>query len=208
MLDKGIFLSSELVWLEGSLVGPDHPAYRPPYILDLTDGQRYELLTLKLPPRLKDGNFNPDNSSYIQFADRVFVDLSGHRLIALSANFRANQNERVILDGFSGDDDEFLDLVKSFGVEYENVDSSESGPDSNVSSPSGKLFVKNGGIYLSNTNALFEAIPYSYYFRSWYYDDSGVVIHDDYGTYWIMTQFFGDYYHLSRPVLKLRLAVP
>jgi hypothetical protein len=56
-----VFLSSELVWLEGSLVGPDNPNYRPHYILDLTTGQRYELLDLDLLPRLDGGEFGPKN---------------------------------------------------------------------------------------------------------------------------------------------------
>jgi hypothetical protein len=36
LLDHGIFLSSELVWLEGSFIRPENPGYRPHYILDLT----------------------------------------------------------------------------------------------------------------------------------------------------------------------------
>ncbi len=52
LLEDGIFLSSELVWLEGSIEGPKDNNYRPHYILDLTNGQRYELLDLDWLPRL------------------------------------------------------------------------------------------------------------------------------------------------------------
>jgi hypothetical protein len=206
--ERVVFLSSDLIWVMRRW-NPGDTFYSPDYVLDLTDGQRYELLDLMSLPRLEDGKFNPDNYSYIQSADRVFIDFSQDRLIALSTDFRTNQSGRVILDGHIIDHGEFLlKLVKSLGMDYENVDSSRGGPESNKPSPTGKLFVRNNGIYLSRTNALFDVIPYSYYFRSWYYDESGVVIHDNYGTYWIMTQFFGKYYHLSYPVLKLRLPAP
>ena len=68
LLDHGVFLSSELVWLEGSPVGSDNPNYRPNYILDLTDGQRYELTDLDRLPRLDGGKFNPKYYAYFQSA--------------------------------------------------------------------------------------------------------------------------------------------
>ncbi len=204
--DRVVFLSSDLVWLRG--LNPGDTSYTPGYILDLTDGQYYELLDLT---RFccENNKFNPANYSYIQSADRVFIDRSSNRLIALSTDFRTKQSERVILNGIISDDDEFLlKLIKTLEIDYDNVDSSRSGPPSNLPSPTGVFFVRNNGIYLSKANTVFDVIPYSYYFRSWYYDESGVVIHDNYGTYWIRTQFFGSYYHLSRPVLKLRLPIP
>jgi hypothetical protein len=183
-----VFLDPNLVWV------------RPKHILDLTDGQSYELLDLMSLPRLENNNFNPDNYSYIQSADRIFIDLSSNNLIALSTDFRTNQNGRVILTGYINDEDEFLlELVKSLGMDYVEADSSRSGPRSNMPSPTGAFRYRD---------LMFEGVHYSYSFRSWYYDDSGVVIHDDYGTYWILTQFTGDYYHLSLPVLKVRLPAP
>lgn len=213
MAMRTVFLSNELVWLEGSIVGPEHPDYRPHYILDLTDGQRYELSDLMSLPRLEDNKFNPDDYSYIQSADLVFIDPSKDELIALSADFRTNQSGRVILEGHITDDGEFLlQLAKDLKVDYVNVDSEWAGPRSNNLSPTGTLYVLKNGIYLSKTDELFDAIPFWYYFRSWYYDESGVVIHDNYGTYWLQPRYMGEYglniYHLSYPVLKLRLPEP
>ncbi len=209
--DRVVFLNPELAWFERRGSNSNYPNYSPDYILDLTDGQHYELLDLLSLPRLEGNNFNPAIYSYIQSADRVFIDLSKNRLIALSTDFHTNQNGRVILSGFtiSTDDEEILPkLVKSLDMDYENVDFSLRSKFSSTPSPTGKYVVRRDGIYLSKTNKKL-ATPYmSYYFRSWYYDESGVVVHDGYGTYWILTQFFGDYYHLSYPVLKLRLPIP
>ncbi len=199
-----VFLSPELVWLIGSANG-----YRPHYILDLKDGQRYEILNLTLLPLLADGKFNPNNYSYIQSADRVFIDLSKDRLIALTTNFRTNPNGRIVLDGYIGHESQFLlKLMKNFNMDYENVDLSLRSSFSNTPSPTGKYVVRGDGIYLSTTNTKLDTPPMTQYFKSWYYDESGVVVHDNYGTYWIITQFFGKYYHLPYPVLKLRLPLP
>ncbi len=206
--ERVVFLSPELVWLIGSVNGPEYSNYRPHYILDLTDGQRYELLDLGLLPRLENRKFNPDNYSYIRSADRVFIDLSRNKLIALSTDFRTNQNGRVVLNGYTHNEDEFLlKLAKDLGMDYENVDLSLRSKRSNTPSPTGKYVVREDGIYLSMINTRLPLPPSPYSFRSWYYDDSGVIVHNKYGTYWIITQFFGDYYHLSYPVLKLRLPV-
>jgi len=88
LLDHGIFLSSELVWLEGSLVGPDNPNYRPNYILDLTDGQRYELLDMTWLPLLNGNKFDPKYFAYFQSAEQVFIHHTENRLIALAPDFR------------------------------------------------------------------------------------------------------------------------
>ena len=88
LLDHGIFLSSELVWLEGSSGPPGDIDYRPHYILDLTDGQRYELLDLTWLPRLEGGKFDPEYFAYFQSAEQVFIDHTENRLIALAPDFR------------------------------------------------------------------------------------------------------------------------
>src|ERR671919_709540 len=46
LLTHGVFLNSELVWLEGSPGGLSNPLYTPHYIFDLTKGKRYELVDL------------------------------------------------------------------------------------------------------------------------------------------------------------------
>ena len=74
LLDQGIFLSSELVWLEGSNFSqPESPGYMPHYILDLTNGRRYEMLNLNLLPRLEGGKFDTKYYSYFQSAEQVFI---------------------------------------------------------------------------------------------------------------------------------------
>ena len=137
--ERVVFLSPELVWLEGS-GRPNSPDYSPHYILDLTNGQRYELLDLTLLPRLKDGEFNPDNYAYIQSAERVFIHTN--KLIALSTNFHTNQNGRVIFNELviTTDDDKFLEkLMRSWGIDYEIVDLSLNYLDyTDVPSPTGK----------------------------------------------------------------------
>jgi hypothetical protein len=74
-----VFLDPNLVWV------------KPNYILDLTDGQSYELLDLRQyccdNNKCCDNNgLNPVIYSYIQAADRVFIDPSGDKLIALSTD--------------------------------------------------------------------------------------------------------------------------
>jgi hypothetical protein len=192
--ERLIFLDPNLVLVWG----------KPIYILDLTDGQKYELLNLTSRSRVENGNLNSVVYSYLQSADRFFIDRTSPLLIALSTDFRTNQNGRVILAGNISDDDEFLlKLVKSLEKDYVEVDSSRRGPHSNMPSPTGAFLYRDLRL---------EGVRYSYRFRSWYYDDSGVVIHDDYGTYWLQPRFLGEYgwnfYHLSLPVLKMYLPEP
>lgn len=63
LLDKGVFLSPELVWIRGSGPPPESALYRPNFILDLTTGKRYELLDLGLLPSLEGRKFDPKNFS-------------------------------------------------------------------------------------------------------------------------------------------------
>lgn len=213
--ERIVFLSPDLVWVEGDnvvngiLVGPGDPGYRPDYILDLANGQRYELLDLTLLPRLEDGKFNPANYVYIQSAESVFIH--AHTLIALSTNFHTNQNGRVIFNELviTTDDDKFLEkLMGSWGMDYEMVDLSLDSLDyTDVPSPTGKYFVRDEGIFLSSTNKqVVETRRMSYYFKSWYYDETGVIV-QEFPTHWIRSPFFGSYYQLYNPVLKLRLPV-
>lgn len=85
-------------------------------------------------------------------------------------------------------------------MEYEDVDLAH--PHSNMSSPSSAFLYRD---------LVFEGVRYSYSFRGWYYDDSGVVIHDDYGTYWLQPRYLGTMVWISiifPLVLKLRLVAP
>lgn len=214
LLDKGVFLSPELVWLEGSLVGPDDPNYRPHYILDLMEGKRYALLDLDLLPRLEGGRFDPKNYAYIQNSDSVYIHHSDNTLIALSSNFRESLDERVILSQYSllsgatSEPGETLEqLLHKLGIKYEIIDLGTT-LYKDIPSPTGKYVVRNDGIYLAGTNV--PAITREYTgglfmggnFKGWYYDESGVVF--SYGGYYLFgNSLFGSYFLVPRPIMKM-----
>lgn len=75
----------------------------------------------------------------------------------------------------------------------------------NVPSPTGKYVVREYGIYLSRTNKQVKPLSMLYYFKGWYYDESGVVVQES-PTHWIRSPFIGAHYKLYNPVLKLRLS--
>lgn len=204
----GVFLSSELVWLEGSISPPGDTDYRPHYILDLTTGQRYELLDLDWLPRLEGGKFDPRNYAYIRFAEQVFIHHTQNTLIALSADFRDNPNGRVILSqnslegGYNAEKGKLLEqLVKNLGKEYEVVDFSLRY--ASVPSPTGKYVVRGDGIYLSETNTRIVTHTMAG-FIGWYYDESGVIIGTG-GYPLLVLPGGGSFFYIPGPLLKLRL---
>jgi hypothetical protein len=209
LLDHGVFLSSELVWLEGSLVGPDNPNYRPHYILDLTDGQRYELTDVS--SRI-DQPEPPSYVPYFQSAEQVFIHRYFSRAIALPPNFRQNPEKGVFLyknqlsTETDFEDGELLEIImKDLGVDYEIVDFSRF--DANAPSPTGKYIVHHDGIYISRTNTQVVTSGMGNYFRGWYYDESGVVVQGG-GYYLITLPGTSSHYYIPSPVLKLRLPTP
>jgi hypothetical protein len=212
LLDHGVFLSSELVWLESGVAADPHdPNYRPHYILDLTDGQRYELFDVTRLPRLDDYKFDPKYYSYFTGAEQVFIDQSKNTLIALSINFRQHPKDNVIISQFSlgsasssAKNGELLEqLMKDLGVDYQTIDFSLMYAD--VPSPTGKYIVRGDGIYLSKINTPVVSHDMGWYFRGWYYDESGVVFHE--GTTFLYHAPFGGGvgFPVSYPILKLRL---
>ena len=213
LLDNGVFLSSELVWLEGSSVPPGNISYQPHYILDLTDGQRYELLDLTWLPRLEGGKFDPKYFAYFQSAEQIFVHHTKNKLIALSPDFRQHPEENVIFSQSSlgsinenYKNGELLEqLMKDLGMNYEIVDFSLQYAD--IPSPTGRYIVRGDGIYLSETNTPVMIRDMGWYFKSWYYDESGVVFQDA-GYYLIDLPEASGLYYIPNPVLKLSLPVP
>jgi hypothetical protein len=216
LLEKGIFLSSELVWLKGSLVGPSESGYRPHYILDLTNGERYELVNLTWSA-LDDGKFDIKNYSYFQSAGQIFLHHSENRIIALDFNFRKKLDNNVVFSQSSlGTYSEghisgelLEDLMKELRLEYEIVDFSLDY--SEIPSPTGKYVVHNDGIYLSGTNTRFVDPTYTGrknnlkdYFKSWYYDESAIVI-QEVNTFLFTSPLAGSYYLIPTPILKLHL---
>jgi len=223
LLEKGVFLNPDLVWLEGSLVGPNNPDYRPHYVLDLTDGRRYELLDLDLLPSLEEDKFDPKIYSYIQNADRVYIHYSEQSLIALSADFRNSPNGRVILSqtairSFVDTEPGKLleELLNDLGVPYEIVDYSLRY--SGILSPTGKYIVRSDGIYFSGTTIPVVDLQYTGgrymggnynvgYFRGWYYDDSAVIV-KEFSDFLFTLPGSTSIYEIPRPILKLNLPKP
>lgn len=210
LLDKGIFLSSELVWLEGSPGGPGSPSYHPHYVLNLTDGKRYELLDLTWLP-LKEGRFDPKHYEYLKSADQVFLHHSKNRIIALSSDL--SQGNNVILYKSSPETDEkgklLEQLMRDLGLDYEIVDLSTT-QYTDIPSPTNRYVVRNNGIYLSGTDVSIVNREYTGgrfmggYFKSWYYDESGVVVQGG-GDYLLSLPFGNVFYYIPSPILKLNL---
>ncbi|MBC7878339.1 MAG: hypothetical protein H7Y59_14305 [Anaerolineales bacterium] len=210
LLDHGVFLTSELVWLEGSYSQPDTSGYRTHYILDLTTGQRFELLDLTLLPRLDGQKFDTKYYSYFTGAEQVFIHHSENTLITLSSDFRQRPEDNVIFSqislgsvSLSAKNGELLvQLMKDLGVDYEIVDFSLRYSD--VASPTGKYFVRSDGIYLSETSMPVVTRDMGYYFRGWYYDESGVVFQEGAGYLFNFLESQGSY-RIPSPLLKLNL---
>jgi hypothetical protein len=215
LLDKGKFLSSDLVWLEGSLVGPGQPGYRPHYILDVTDGERYELIDLqwKIPDSIFDnGELNPDLFPYFLDSENVFIHHSRNRVIFLSLDFQLYPERNAIFPqnslgtaSLSARKGELLEqLMKNLGVPYEVVDLSLLYAD--VPSPTGRYIVRSDGIYVSETNEQVMGRDAAFFFVSWYYDESGVVFQKP-GPFLISHPLLGSHYLFPSPILKLHLPV-
>jgi len=227
METKGKLLSSELVWLDGYTwggpPGTENYHYRPDYILDLTDGQRYELINLNQMPLL-DNKFDPKYYAYFQSAEQVFILQKDNMAIALSPDFRQNPEGNVIYfkSPTNGDfeDGEMLEkLMNDLGVKYKIVDFSPSYYyemdihyyyNTDILSPTGKYVVQDDGIYLSETKTAVLNRDMSD-FQGWYYDESGVVVRK--AGYCLIEDSnpdFGVGYHFCIPgtILKMRLPAP
>lgn len=211
LYDYGVFLSPKLVWIKGSLVGPGEIGYQPHYILDLTDGHRFELLDLNRLPQLENYKFDPKYYAYFQSAEKVFIHQSENILIALSPDFRQHPEKNVIFSqyvlsqGESIQKGELLEqLMKNLGVDYQIVDLSLNYAD--IPSPKGRYVARSGGIYLFETNAPIITRKLKWYFKGWYYDESGIVLQEA-GYYLIDLgpDFGGGFYYIPSPILKLRL---
>ncbi|WKZ40573.1 MAG: hypothetical protein QY328_00795 [Anaerolineales bacterium] len=214
LLERGVFLSPELVWLKGSAAaGPGAPRYRPNYILDLTTGKRYELLNLGLLPRLEDRKFDPKNFSYIESADMIFIHHYYGALIALPSDFRESPGNAVILYEYPFSPDLSLpngmlleQVTNDLGLDYEVVDFSVSSAE--VPSPTKKYIVRSDGVYLVGTNQLIRGVGgMNNYFRSWYYDESAVIVQGG-GDYLFTFPGVSSVYYIPSPVLKLNLPNP
>lgn len=218
LLSKGIFLSSDLVWLEGSSSRPESPGYRPHYILDLTDGNRYELLDLTRLP-LKDDKFDPENYAYIQTAEQVYLHHTKNRVIALSYNFRENPENNVIFSQSSlggsptTENGRLLErFLKELEINYEVIDLSLQYAD--IPSPNKKYVVSNNGIYTLGTNTLIVPVEFTgrknslrNYFKSWYFDESGILV-QEVTDYLINSPLLGTHFPIRAPILKVNLPLP
>ena len=196
-----VFLSPDLVFFNGYLK-PGDTGYIPHYILDLTDGKKYELFDLSWMP-LKDGKFDTQNYEYIKSAEHVYYHPGENVVIALAPNFRQNPKQNVIYF-----DSSLEKLLNDLGVDYEIVDYSLA--DADVPSPTGKYVARNDGFYFSETNLPIIAGAYSSVcFKSWYYDESAVIIDCGISGYLYQNPRTGHVSHpIPLPVLTLFLPTP
>ena len=217
--EHAIFLSSELVWLEGSFNRAENPGFSPHYILDLTDGQRYELRELDGLPRLDNYQFDPQYYTVFQSAEKVFLHHSKNVLIALAPDFQHHPEGNVIISQYilaptSAENGEvFEKLMKDLGKDYEIIDLSTT-QYADLPSPTGRYVVRHDGIYLSGTNTPFVTSQYmevrflGEYFKGWYYDESGIVVQGG-GVNLIYSPIGSNVrFYVFSPVLKLRLPTP
>jgi hypothetical protein len=199
--NKGIFLNSELAWLRGRTAPPGGTGFStiPHYILDMTNGQRYELLDITYFPRLEGGKFDPKYYVYFQSAEMVFIHNSENVLIALSPDFRTNPNGRII---FTHDPKALEKLMQGLGIRYEAVDLSLRNAE--VYSLTGKYFIRYDGIYLSETNTL--VVENRMDFVSWYFDESGIIARHG-GRNLISLPGGGGLLYVPPSIIKLRIPV-
>ncbi len=223
LLERGIFLSSELVWLEGVLLESSADGYRSDYILDLTDGQTYELINLNniefQNKLLENGELKPELLTYITKSEKIFIHYRHNKIIALSPDFRHQPDKNIIFHqsifgqrNVHAKRGELLEqLVKDLGLSFERIDLSlEFG---RIPSPTGKYFASHNGIFLSGTNIslTIDKYPPGYYlgigggFISWYYDESGFVFTQG-GNYYVQDSLWGNYFYIPSPILKFFLS--
>jgi hypothetical protein len=202
LLTHGVFLNSELVWLEGSPGGLSNPLYTPHYIFDITKGKRYELTDLT-------GWFGdpapPDYVPYFQSAEQIFIHHGYNRAIALPPDFRQNPEKGVVLykheqNTKNGESIEIL--MKESEVNYENIDYSLQYIE--ISSPNGRYVASREGIYLSETGTPIQIPEYIMYrFVGWYYDESGIIYNAGFKCYFSI--LLSCLYYIPGNVLKLSL---
>ncbi len=220
----GTFLTSELVWIHGSAVGPNNINYRPHYVLDLIDGQKYELIDFDweaVTGYLDNGELNPIFIKYLTEAEQIFIHPTRNRLIILAPNFRQKNGESIIisLSDFSlmsseiSDTEVVINLLRNLQVDYKIIDFSLKY--AGMPSPTGKYIARNDGIYYAGTDTplLLEYLGASAYdmnsFNGWYYDERSIVFTLGKYSYKIISiPGLVEYIYFPRPVLKLNLPVP
>jgi hypothetical protein len=203
MQTQGEFLNSDLVWLEGYYSSPDTPGYRPDYVLDLNDGQRYELISLNQMPLLEGNKFDSKHYAYFQAAERVFLHHKYNTIIALAPNFREHPEGNVIYYKGSEKNGEALErLLDDLGVKYEKVDLSLQYTD--VPSPTRRYTVREDGVYLFGTETPVIKSNMRYSFVGWYHDESGIVFRSP-GYFLFHIGAWSSFYYIPKPVIKLRL---
>lgn len=211
-----IILSSESAWIHGSAVGPGKNGYRSHYVLDLADGQKYELvnLTREFNTILDNGEINPNLFPYFTEAERVFISYERNAIIALAPNFHQNPKRNVYFNQSSlgqGADPEngelLVKLLKELGVDYEVIDFSLRYVE--VPSPMGRYVIRNDGIFFLGSDIPVitdEYIPLVYIraFNGWFYDDSGIISAQP-NYFYFPNNFLLEQLNLPRPILKLSL---
>lgn len=209
LLEKGVFLNSEWVWLEG-YGNPTYPDYRPSFVLDLITGKRYELVDIT---KWGEGaGPKSEYDPYFQSAEKIFLHHGRNRAIALLHGFMTTSTTGVILylSGQEAKSGQILQMyLEGLGVEYQIIDYSLENVE--VPSPSGKYVATGDGIFLAGLDTSLLPAAYNSYpnrwgpgdFISWYYDDSGVVYTQ--GEYYYYNGLLSSRFRIPRPILKLNL---
>lgn len=211
LLNSGIFLNSELVWLK--------PPLEPSYFLSLTNGQIYEFVDLraKFPDGfVKNNKLIPEVALYFIEAEQFFVHYGYGILIILSPDFRQHPENsyifRLPLFGTWETRTEYAEFIErlmgDLKINYKVIDLSLEYAE--VPSPTGKYTVSTNGIFLSGSDAPIVPGEYTSQYKSfisWYYDESGIVFTQ--GSYYYFQDFLSNsYFRLPRPILKLKLPEP
>ncbi len=213
LLERGVFLNSEWVWLEGYGNSPTTPGYRPSFILDLITGKRYELVDITTWG--EGGGPKSEYDSYFQSAEKVFLHHKRNRVIALPRGFMTTSTTGVILymSGQDAKPGQILEMyLEGLGLEYQVIDYSLENV--GVSSPLGKYVATGYGIFLTGSDTSLLPDAYNSYpnrwvpgnFISWYYDESGVVYTQ--GEYYYYNGLLSSRFRIPRPILKLNLPEP
>ncbi len=213
LLEKGVFLNSEWIWLVG-YGNPTYPDYRPSFVLDLITGERYELVDIT---KWGEGaGSKSEYDPYFQSAEKIFLHHGRNRAIALPHGFMTTSTTGAILymSGQETKPGQILEMyLEGLGVEYQIIDFSMSLRLGYVEVPSfsGKYVAKQSGIFSTGSDTSLLPDEYNRHptrwdtgdFFGWYYDDSGVVYTQ--GEYYYYNGLLSSRFRIPRPILKLKL---
>lgn len=190
------------------------------YILDLIDGQKYELVEIgsEFNTILDNGEINPNLFPYFIEAEQVFVSYEHNAIIALAPNFQQNPKRNVYFNQSSfgqGNLPErgelLVKLLNDLQVDYQIINFSIRYAE--IPSPTGRYVARDTGIYYAGTDTLLireytdtGGVDMNA-FEGWYYDESSIILAVG-GNHYNTDYPWGRSFSLPTPVLKLNLPKP